>query len=217
MSFITHLIHFILHIDLYLTDIVNNYGHWIYAFLFLIIFSESAFVFIPFLPGDSILIAAGAIAASSSLNVYALIVLLIIAATLGGMLNYWIGNKLGHLLFTNEKSFFFKKSYLDKTHEFFERYGAKTIFIARFLPIIRTFAPFVAGLGKMRYLKFCIYNFSSAILWIILLTYISYLYGNIPIIKNNFSLVILAIIIISLLPAIIGFLKLQWDQWRKSA
>ena len=135
--------------------------------------------------------------------------MLIIAAFLGNVVNYWIGNKLGMLLFRDDKSFFFKKSYLDKTHKFYEKYGGKTIVIARFIPIIRTFAPFVAGMGKMNHFKFMLYNFFGALFWVILIVYGSYLFGNIPFIKNNFSLVILAIIIISILPPIIEYIRIK--------
>ena len=167
MSYIIAFINIVLHLNEHLAVFATHYGGWIYLLLFLIIFCETGLVVTAILPGDSLIFAAGAVAATGSLNIYFLLLLLIGAAFLGNISNYYIGNKLGHLLFQNETSLFFKKSYLDKTHAFYEKYGAKTIVIARFMPIIRTFAPFIAGMGDMSTARFVIYSFIGALLWII--------------------------------------------------
>ena len=210
MAVITHLIDFIFNLNTYLSIFVNNYGGWVYFVLFLIVFCETGLVVTAILPGDSLLFAAGAVAAGGGgLNVYFLMILLITAAFLGNVVNYWVGDQLGHLLFKNEQSLFFKKSYLEKTHAFYEKYGGKTIVIARFIPIIRTFAPFVAGMGSMHYFKFITFNFLGAFFWVVLIVWGSYLFGNIPIVKDNFSLVILAIIVISILPPFIEYARVS--------
>jgi membrane-associated protein len=204
MELIKQLIDFILHIDSHMAEIIRSYGVWTYAILFLIIFCETGFVVTPFLPGDSLLFACGALAASTgALDPTVLIVLLSIAAIAGDTVNYWIGAYIGPKAFTKEDSRFFKKKYLIQTHEFYEKYGGKTIIIARFMPIVRTFAPFVAGIGKMTYPKFLAYNVIGGIVWIASFTLLGYFFGNIPIVKRNFTLVIIAIIILSILPSVI--------------
>jgi membrane-associated protein len=183
------------------------YGGLTYAILFLVIFAETGLVFTPFLPGDSLLFAAGALASLGSLNVHFIFILLFIAAVLGDTANYWIGHFIGPKLIANEKVRFLKKEHLDKTHQFFEKYGGKTIIIARFVPIVRTFAPFVAGIGSMTYGKFIAYNIIGGFLWTAMFIYSGYFFGNIPFIKNNFSIVVLTIIFISVLPGVYEFVK----------
>jgi membrane-associated protein len=191
-----------LHLDKHLDTLVLSAGNWTYAILFLIIFCETGLVVTPILPGDSLLFAAGALAALSSLNIYLLIVLLTIAAILGDAVNYAIGRKLGMKAFDNPNSKIFKKEYLEKTQSFYERYGGKTIIIARFVPIVRTFAPFLAGVGKMPYSQFGFYNITGAIFWITSMTYAGYIFGGIEIVKKNFSVVVILIVILSILPAV---------------
>ncbi len=203
----SELISFILHIDVHLAAITTAYGLWTYAILFLIVFAETGLVITPFLPGDSLLFAAGAIAALGGINIWVLMGLLIVAAILGDGVNYTIGSKLGTRIFFSSTSKFFNRKHLDRTHEFYERHGGKTIILARFMPIIRTFAPFVAGIGKMGYSQFVAYNIIGAFVWVLSFCSLGYLFGNQPIIKQNFSLVILAIIIISVLPAVWELLR----------
>ncbi len=200
------LIDFFLHLDKNLMAIAQAYGTLIYLFLFLIIFCETGLVITPFLPGDSLLFAAGALSANEILNIFVLFALLSLAAILGDSVNYWIGSFIGPKIF-NEKSRFFKKEHLMKTQGFYEKHGGKTIIIARFIPIIRTFAPFVAGIGKMKYKKFLLYNIIGGILWVFLFIFTGYFFGALPFVKRNFSLIIIAIIIISILPAIIEFIR----------
>ncbi|MBC7360979.1 MAG: DedA family protein [Candidatus Aminicenantes bacterium] len=207
MRFLIKLFDIAVHLDRYLGDIINQFGIWTYLILFAVIFSETGFVVTPFFPGDSLLFAAGAVAALGGLNVFWLFLLLSLAAFLGNTTNYWIGYKVGPSVFKKENSRFFKKEYLDKTHNFYEKHGGKTIIIARFLPIIRTFAPFVAGIGRMTYLKFTIYSLIGSVLWVGLFLFGGYYFGNLPVVKRNFSLVIVAIIFVSLLPAMIGFIR----------
>lgn len=207
MRFLIKLFDIAVHLDRYLGDIINQFGIWTYLILFAVIFSETGFVVTPFFPGDSLLFAAGAVAALGGLNVFWLFLLLSLAAFLGNTTNYWIGYKVGPGVFKKENSRFFKKEYLDKTHNFYEKHGGKTIIIARFLPIIRTFAPFVAGIGRMTYLKFTIYSLIGSVLWVALFLFGGYYFGNLPVVKRNFSLVIVAIIFVSLLPAMIGFIR----------
>ncbi|MBI2486898.1 MAG: DedA family protein [Deltaproteobacteria bacterium] len=207
MELIKDLIDILLHFDKYLDLIIRNYGTWTYLLLFLIIFCETGLVITPFLPGDSLLFAAGTFAAIGSLDAGLLVISLSIAAIAGDNVNYWVGHFIGPKAFNKEKSRFLNKEYLDRTYEFYEKFGGKTIIIARFLPIIRTFAPFVAGIGRMTYWRFTIYNITGGIIWILTFVLGGYLFGNIPLIKNNFKLVIIAIIIISLLPGIIEFLR----------
>ncbi|MBK6759150.1 MAG: DedA family protein [Candidatus Kapabacteria bacterium] len=193
---------FILHIDVHLAALTAQYGMWTYAILFLIVFAETGLVVTPFLPGDSMLFAAGAICSLGSMDVTVLMGLLMIAAVLGDGVNYAIGKKVGPRLFTSSTSKFLNKQHLDRTHAFYEKHGGKTIILARFMPIIRTFAPFVAGVGSMRYRTFFIYNVVGAIVWVASFTMLGFFFGNQPLVKKNFTLVIGAIIVISVLPAI---------------
>lgn len=198
---------FFLHLDQHLPELIRQYGVWSYALLFVVIFCETGLVVTPLLPGDSLLFAAGTLAAAGALDVNTLSVTLCIAAILGDTVNYWIGAWLGPKVFYEENARFFKKEYLDRTHRFYERYGGKTIILARFIPIIRTFAPFVAGIGRMSYTRFLIYNVTGGILWVVSLTYCGYLFGNLPLVKERYSTVILAIIIISILPMVYEFIR----------
>ena len=207
MELIAGLVDLILHLDQHLLDLARTYGVWIYAILFLIVFLETGVVVTPFLPGDSLLFVAGAIAAAGEMNVHGLVLLLIAAAILGDSLNYAIGHYLGPRVFRFEDTRFFKRAYIDRTHVFFERHGGKTIIIARFIPIIRTYAPFVAGIGAMAYSRFLVFNVTGAILWVLLLTYAGYFFGNLPLVKNNLTLVILGIIVLSILPGVFEFLR----------
>ncbi|MDF7813037.1 DedA family protein [Hymenobacter sp. YC55] len=208
MEILRHLGEFILHLDKHLGDIIQDYGAWTYAILFAIIFFETGVVILPFLPGDSLLFAAGSLAAlpGSPLNVWAMVGLLILAAVLGDTLNYHIGDYLGPRVFS-ENSRFLKREHLERTQQFYEKHGAKTIILARFIPIIRTFAPFVAGVGTMSYSKFLSYNVVGAVLWVSLLTLAGYFFGQIPVVQKNFSLVVLAIIGLSVLPVVFEFFK----------
>jgi len=195
------LFEFILHIDKYLTIIISQFGSSTYAILFLIIFAETGFVITPFLPGDSLLFATGALAAIGSLNVFLLFIVLSMATIIGDNINYSIGKYIGPKVF-KEESKYFKKEYLIQTEQFYEKYGSKTIVLARFIPIIRTFAPFIAGIGKMKYTKFILYNIIGGILWVGFFVFAGYYFGSIPIVKDNFGLVIIAIIILSIIPTI---------------
>lgn len=197
----------LIHLDKYLDSIIRSYGTLTYGILFLIIFCETGLVVTPILPGDSLLFATGTFAALGSLDVGLIIILLSIAAIAGDTVNYWIGYLVGPKVFAKEKSRLFNKEYLDRTHRFYQKYGGKTIIIARFIPIIRTFAPFVAGIGRMTYKRFIAYNILGGIGWIATFVLGGYFFGNIPLVKNNFALIILAIIIISVLPAIIEFVR----------
>ena len=207
MEWITSLIDLFLHLDQHLNIIIRDYGLWTYLILFIIIFCETGLVVTPILPGDSLLFAAGAFAAGGVLDPLWLFLLLGTAAVAGDTVNYWIGNWVGPKIFHQEEMRFFKKEYLIRTHEFYERHGGKTIIIARFIPIIRTFAPFVAGIGKMTYFRFISYNVIGGIVWIALFVFGGYYFGNLPMVKKNFTLVILAIIFISVLPGVIEFLR----------
>lgn len=203
MEIISHIIDLFLHLDKHLAWLVETFGIWTYVILFLVIFCETGLVVTPFLPGDSLLFAIGALASTTgSLNIMLLYVLLLIAAIAGDTVNYWIGHKLGESLINSQRRFI-RKEHLDRTHQFYEKHGGKTIIIARFIPIVRTFAPFVAGLGSMNYRQFIMYNIAGAILWITLLLFAGYFFGTLPIVKNNFSLVVFAIIFLSILPAIV--------------
>ncbi|ETD69357.1 membrane protein [Pelistega indica] len=204
---ISTIIDFILHIDQHLTALSASYGLWIYAILFLIIFCETGLVVTPFLPGDSLLFAAGGIAAVGGMNIHVMVGVLIAAAILGDVVNFTIGKFFGQRLFSNPDSKIFRQSYLDKTHAFYEKYGGKTIIIARFVPIIRTFAPFVAGMANMHYGNFLRYNVIGGALWVVLFSYAGYFFANIPVVKNNLGLVLVAIIIISVLPAVIEVIR----------
>lgn len=201
-----YLVDFILHLDVHLDELVANYGLWIYAILFLIIFCETGLVVLPLLPGDSLLFAAGAIAASGRLDIALLCVLLVTAAILGNAVNYWVGRVAGMEL---QRRFprLIRQQYLDKTHAYFERYGGKTIIIARFVPIVRTVAPFAAGVGRMSHLRYQFYNVTGSVLWVLLLVPAGYFFANVPIVKENFSAVVIGIIVLSVLPAIVEFLR----------
>lgn len=207
MEFITQFIDIVLHLDTHLYSLVMQYGVWVYAILFLIIFSETGFVVTPFLPGDSLLFATGAIAATGALDVVGIFLLLSFAAVLGNTVNYAIGKLLGPKVFSKERSRFLNRKYLDSAHDFYEKYGGKAIVISRFIPIIRTFAPFVAGIGSMNYMRFQFYNISGGVLWVVSLVYAGYLFGNMPWVKNNFGSVVLAIIVISIMPAVIEYFR----------
>lgn len=204
MEIITYIISFVLHIDVHLAELIQYFGAWSYLALFGIIFCETGLVITPFLPGDSLLFAVGTFAATGSFNILYLTLTLMVAAILGDSANYAIGKYFGHYLISHRVSAkFIKKEYLDKTHKFYERHGGKTIILARFVPIVRTFAPFVAGIGQMSYLKFFSYNVIGGIVWVALLTLAGYFFGNIPIIRNNFTVVIYIIVFLSILPPII--------------
>lgn len=206
-------IDFILHMDHYLTQIINTVGGWTYLVLFVVIFIETGLVVTPFLPGDSLLFAAGALSAlpGSILNVYWMYLLMAVAAVLGDTANYWIGHFLGTKAFTGN-SRLFKKEYLDRTQAFYEKHGGKTIFLARFIPIIRTFAPFVAGVGKMTYLHFITYNIVGGIVWTALFIFGGYFFGNLPFVQDHFSLIVIAIIFISVLPAVYEIIKAKMEK-----
>ncbi|HNS37296.1 MAG TPA: DedA family protein [Anaerolineaceae bacterium] len=206
MDFIMQIVDFILHVDKYLDMIIAAVGNWTYVVLFIIIFIETGLVVTPFLPGDSLLFAAGAFAARGAFDVILLYVLMAFAAVLGDTANYWIGHYIGPRVFTT-KSRLFKKEYLDRTQAFYEKHGGKTIFLARFIPIIRTFAPFVAGVGKMTYGHFITYNIVGGIVWTAVFIFGGYFFGNLPFVEKNFSLVIIAIIVISVLPAVYEAIK----------
>jgi membrane-associated protein len=207
MDLISQFIGYFLHLDQHLGTLVANYGSLTYVILFLIVFCETGLVVTPFLPGDSLLFAAGAIAATSSnISINLLALILVLAAILGDGVNYFVGSYIGDKAFYKYPKIF-RPIYLIKTREFYEKYGNKTIIIARFIPIVRTFAPFLAGVGKMSYLNFAIYNIVGALLWIGLFLYGGYFFANIPIIKRNFSIVIIAIIFVSVLPAVFEFIK----------
>ena len=205
----TQLIDFILHIDKHLIDLIAGYGIWIYAILFLIIFAETGFVVTPFLPGDSLLFAAGGIAAVGNLSLPNLMMSLSIAAILGNVVNYAIGYFLGHQILAKG---LIKKSYLEQTEEYFKKHGAQTIIFSRFAPILRTIAPFIAGVGKMDYRQFMLYNNAGALCWVVLCLCAGYFLCNIPVVKNNFSLITLGIIAVSLIPAMLTFLKAKKQQ-----
>lgn len=216
MDFIKLAIDFILHIDHHLTQIINSVGGWTYVILFVVIFIETGLVFTPFLPGDSLLFAAGALAAlpDSILHVHWMYVLLAAAAVLGDTANYWIGHNFGRKLFGNR---FLKKEHLERTQNFYEKYGGKTIFLARFIPIIRTFAPFVAGIGKMTYGHFITYNIFGGIIWTALFIYGGYFFGNLPFVQKHFSLIVIAIIVISFLPAVYEVVRARMPKKPASA
>lgn len=205
MNIILSLVDFVLHIDKHLGAIIQNYGTITYIILFLIIFCETGLVFLPFLPGDSLIFAAAAFSAIGSLNFWILYFVVLFAAFIGDSVNYEIGKKLGNKLDELEENKLIKKKYIVRTQRFFERHGGKAIVLARFVPIVRTFAPFVAGTGKMHYFKFLRYNLLGSFLWVSLCTFSGYFFGNIPFIKKNFSVVILTIIFISLMPIIIAY------------
>jgi len=201
------LIDFVLHLDKHLTVILESVGLWSYLLFFVVIFAETGLVVTPFLPGDSLVFTLGTLAATGSLNVVWVYVILSAAAILGDSANYAIGKYFGSIILAKQGAWFLKKEHIDRTHRFYEKYGSKTIVLARFVPIVRTFAPFVAGVGNMSYPRFLTYNVAGGLLWITLFVLGGYFFGNIPVVKRNFGLVIIAIIIISILPAVIEVLK----------
>jgi len=207
MEFFSFIIDFILHIDQHLTELAAQYGVWIYGILFLIIFCETGLVVMPLLPGDSLLFAAGSIAAIGKMNIHLMVVLLIIAAILGDAVNFMVGKYFGEKLFSNPNSKIFKQSHLQKTQQFYAKHGGKTIILARFIPIVRTFAPFVAGMGHMTYHHFLAYNVIGGVLWVTIFSYLGYFFGNLPIVKDNLSLVLVAIIVLSILPGIVEIIR----------
>jgi membrane-associated protein len=207
MDLLRKFIDIVLHLDRHLDQIVAQFGPWIYVILFLIVFCETGLVITPFLPGDSLLFAVGAVAARpDGLSLTLILILLTVAAILGDTVNYWIGYFTGPKVFKGESRYLNKK-YLDRTHAFYERYGGKTIIIARFVPIVRTFAPFVAGIGRMSYFKFMSYNIFGGLFWVFLMSLAGYFFGNIQVVKDNFTLVVLVIIFLSILPGIIEYAR----------
>jgi len=210
VDIILQIVDFVLHVDVYLNDIIAHYGAWTLALLFLIIFMETGVVVTPFLPGDSIIFAAATFAARGALNPWVMFILLSIAAVAGDTANYWIGHHVGARAYTGEVKWI-KKEYMERTHVFFEKHGGKTIFLARFVPIIRTFAPFVAGVSQMPYGFFIRWNIIGGVVWVAIFTLLGYFFGNIPFVQQNFELVIIAIIVISLIPAVVEGLKARKD------
>ncbi|HEY8887497.1 MAG TPA: DedA family protein [Gallionella sp.] len=201
------LLDIILHLDAHLLTLTQQYGLWVYAILFLIIYSETGLVIAPFLPGDSLLFVAGALCGMGALQLGWLVPLLVLAAFGGDNTNYWVGRLVGMRLLKHAGDRFIRREHIDKTHAFYEKHGGKTVVLARFLPIIRTFAPFVAGIGVMHYRKFVLFSALGSVAWITSLTVAGYLFGNIPVVKNNLTLIILGIIVISILPAISEFIR----------
>ncbi|HEY5270048.1 MAG TPA: DedA family protein [Anaerolineales bacterium] len=206
MDWILKLVDFILHVDTYLNDIITRYGAWTYGLLFFVIFMETGFVVTPFLPGDSLIFAAATFAARGALNPWLMFIFLSIAAVSGDTANYWIGHAVGAKAYTGEVKWI-KKEYMDRTHAFFEKHGGKTIFLARFVPIIRTFAPFVAGVSEMSYSHFITWNLVGGVTWVATFTLLGYFFGNIPFVQDNFEVVIIAIVLISFIPAVVEGLK----------
>ncbi|MBK8903414.1 MAG: DedA family protein [Anaerolineaceae bacterium] len=220
MDFLKSIVDLFLHLDDYLSVAIQTYGIWTYGLLFVVIFIETGLVITPFLPGDSLLFAAGTFAALGSLNVYLLWGLLVVAAVLGDTVNYWIGHKLGLAIFDTQNRFLkqvLKKEYLAKTEAFYAKHGGKTIVLARFVPIVRTFAPFVAGVGTMEYGRFISYNVIGGFLWVTLFLFMGNFFGNIPFVKANFELVIIGIILVSVVPMFIEFLKARGEKKAQAA
>lgn len=207
MEILAQVIDLFLHLDRHLAAFVAEHGAWVYGLLFLIVFMETGFVVTPFLPGDSLLFVTGAVAAAGGMDPVLVMLLLILAALCGDNVNYWVGRTLGPRIFSREDSRWLKRENLDRTHAFMERHGPKAIIIARFVPIVRTFVPFACGLGRMTYVRFLGFSFLGALLWVGLLVPAGYLFGNLPVVKNNLSLVILAIIALSLLPGLLEYLR----------
>jgi len=214
MNFVTFLVDLFLHLDKHLSAVITQYGVWTYGLLFVVIFIETGLVVTPFLPGDSLLFAAGTFAALGSLDIWLLFLLLAAAAVLGDTVNYWIGHYLGARAYNIK---WIKREYLDRTSGFFDKYGRGTIFLARFVPIVRTFAPFVAGIGKMSYPAFISYNIFGGIVWVALFTFAGYFFGNIPFIRDHFSLVVIAIVLISILPMVIEAVKARRESKQAKA
>lgn len=207
MELLTAFLDIVLHLDTHLLKLTAEYGVWVYGILFLIIFAETGLVFLPFLPGDSLLFVAGALCGLDALQMRWLMPLLMLAAFGGDNTNYWVGRLIGMRLFQRFEGRLLKHEHLDKTHAFYEKHGGKTIIFARFMPIIRTFAPFVAGLGTMRYRLFVLFSATGSIAWIGSLTLAGYFFGNIPVVKNNLTLIVLAVILLSFLPGVLGYLR----------
>jgi membrane-associated protein len=217
MDLIYWFVDFFLHLDKHLAEVIQAYGSWTYALLFTIIFMETGLVVTPFLPGDSLLFAAGSFAALGALDVRLLFLLLWAAAVLGDNVNYAVGRYLGPKVFHYERSRFFNPEHLRKTHGFYEKYGVKTIIIARFVPIVRTFSPFVAGVGDMRYTLFLPYDVVGGFLWVGICVFAGYFFGNLPFVKRNFSLVIVAIVLVSVMPAVVEYLRHRREAGRPGA
>jgi len=205
MDILAYLIDVVLHLDRHLVELIRDYGAWVYLILFLIIFAETGLVVTPFLPGDSLLFVAGTLAAAGGMDIGLLILLLCVAAILGDSVNYAIGKHVGDRMVKSGR--FVRQEHVDRTHAFYEKYGGKTIVIARFVPIVRTFAPFVAGIGKMDYGRFLLFNVTGGILWVVSLTTAGYFFGNLPVVKDNLSLVVLGIVIASIMPAVIEYVR----------
>lgn len=220
MDFVKTAVDLFLHLDEYLSVAIQNYGIWTYGLLFVVIFIETGLVITPFLPGDSLLFAAGTFAALGSLNIYLLWGLLLVAAVLGDTVNYWIGHKLGLAIFDTQNRLLkkvLKKEYLEKTEAFYAKHGGKTIVLARFVPIVRTFAPFVAGVGTMEYGRFISYNVIGGFLWVTLFLFMGNFFGNIPFVKANFELVIIGIILVSVVPMFVEYLKARSEKKANAA
>ena len=207
MEFLVHFIQIVLHLDQYLAVLIQNYGNWVYLILFLIIFCETGLVITPFLPGDSLLFVSGTLAAAGMMDIQTVMLLLMLASFSGDNSNYWIGRIVGPKVFSRDGSRLLNRKHLDKTHAFYAQHGGKTVLIARFLPIIRTFAPFVAGIGQMAYRRFVAYSFFGAISWIGFFVLGGYFFGNLPFVKQNLTLMIFGIIILSLMPGLVGYLR----------
>ncbi len=207
MELFATLVDIVLHLDRHLQWLVANYGVWIYAILFIIVFCETGLVVMPFLPGDSLLFVAGTLAAAGDMYVHGLFAVLAAASFTGDNTNYWIGRYIGPRVFKREKSRLFNPEHLHRTQRFYDKYGAKTVFFARFIPIIRTFAPFVAGIGRMRYPRFLFYSFSGSVAWVGSLTYAGYTFGNVPGVKQNLTWVIIGIILLSITPGVVEYLR----------
>jgi membrane-associated protein len=209
-----HILEYVLHFDKFIQPVMHVFGPYIYVVLFLIVFA-TCFVLTSFLPGDSLLFVAGSLAGAGYLNIFLTYILFLTAAILGNMFNYWMGNKFGHIFFTHEKSRWFNQKNLKKTHEYFDKYGGKTIIITRFIPVIRSFAAFVAGMGTMTYKQFMIYNVIGGFLWATLLTFTGYFFGGTKIVKDNFEFVVLVIVVISVIPLVIEYLKYKKENTKK--
>jgi membrane-associated protein len=206
------IINFFIHLDTYLVEIINLFGSWVYVILFTIIFAETGLVITPFLPGDSLLFSVGTLAGGGFLNIWFAYCIMLIAAIIGDTVNYWAGHYLGPKVFSKNNSRFFNKAYLNKTQEFYSKYGGKAVIIARFMPIVRTFAPFVAGIGKMHYRTFILYNVIGAFIWVTSLTFAGYFFGGLQFVQDNFEYVVLGIILVSFVPGIHEFIKSKSKQ-----
>jgi len=215
MDLIMKIVDFVLHVDIYLSDIITRYGAWTYGLLFFVVFMETGFVVTPFLPGDSLIFAAATFSARGALNPWVLFILMTIAAFIGDTANYWIGHSIGAKAYTGEVKWI-KKEYMERTHAFFEKHGGKTIFLARFVPILRTFTPFVAGVSKMPYSYFITWNLVGGATWVATFTLLGYFFGGIPFIQDNFELVIVAIILISLVPAVVEAVKARREDKKQN-